>query len=74
MKKLISVLLAAATVFTFAACGNETQGNEDVTSEPTTAYVMRDLPETKQIEPADGFSGGSGTEADPYQISSGLVA
>lgn len=70
MKKLISVLLAAATVFTFAACGNETQGNEGVTSEPTTAYVMRDLPETKKIEPADSFAGGSGTEADPYQISS----
>lgn len=70
MKKLISVLLAAVTVFTFAACGNETKSNEDFTSEPTTAYVMRDLPETKQIEPADSFAGGSGTQADPYQISS----
>ncbi|MBR4051228.1 MAG: hypothetical protein IKK09_12075 [Clostridia bacterium] len=70
MKKLISVLLAAVTVFTFAACGNETKGNEDATSEPTTAYVMRDLPETKQIEAADSFSGGTGTEDDPYQISS----
>lgn len=70
MKKLISVLLAAVTVFTFAACGNETKSNEDVTSEPTTAYVMRDLPETKKIEPADSFAGGSGTQADPYQISS----
>lgn len=73
MKKLVSVLLAAAMVFTFAACGDESKGdsgNEGTSAEPTTAYVVRDLPETKSITPADGFTGGTGTENDPYQISS----
>lgn len=73
MKKIISVLLAAAMFLSFAACGDESKGNssnEGSSVEPTTAYVMRDLPETKQLEPADSFAGGTGTESDPYQISS----
>ncbi len=66
MKKLISVLLALAMVLTFAACGNDS--NSDDQSLQETEYVMRDLPETKSIEPADGFAGGSGTQDDPYRI------
>lgn len=33
-------------------------------------YIFRDLGEEKYIEPAERFAGGTGTEDDPYQISS----
>lgn len=50
----------------FTGCG---ASEETVDTTPTTEYVPRETPESKLHEPAADFAGGTGTEADPYQIS-----
>lgn len=42
---------------------------EEESEAPKYEYVFRELPEPKYLEAAEAFSGGTGTESDPYQIS-----
>lgn len=76
MKKWISIALACAVMLgLFAGCGGKetasgsgAAGSTEATY-PEYEYTFRDLPEAKYIEAAESFSGGDGSEANPYQIS-----
>lgn len=69
MKKALALMLCAVLVLSLlAGCGGGS-GESAQTTEATTEYVPRETPDTKLHEPAADFAGGSGTEADPYQIS-----
>lgn len=68
MKKIIALFISFAMIITiFAGCKKEDEGAgipvEDY------KYTFRNLPEGKYHESAESFAGGTGTEADPYQIS-----
>ena len=72
MKRTLALILALMlTVCALSGCGSESAGTPSAvttgSTEPDASF--RELPEGKYITPADGFAGGSGTEADPYQIS-----
>ena len=70
MKKTIALLLSALLILTvFAACGKTETPEEKTSTDASYEYTHRDLPEAVYITPAEGFAGGTGTEADPYQIS-----
>ena len=67
MKKLLALLLCSVLLLSiFSGCGKSPTVTDTT---PTTEYVPRETPDTKLHEPAADFAGGSGTEADPYQIS-----
>lgn len=69
MKKIISILLACAMMLgLLAGCGSSGT-DETVQTTGASESVPRQTPEIKFHEPAAEFAGGSGTEADPYQIS-----
>ncbi len=51
---------------TASADNNSTDNDSADSSE--YEYTYRDLPEAKYLTAASGFAGGTGTEADPYQI------
>lgn len=67
MNRILALLLCGMLIFgMFSGCSSS---EDTVDTQPATEYVPRELPKIKYHAPADAFSGGSGTEADPYQIS-----
>lgn len=68
MKKVIALLLIAAMGACTTACSSNDSGTATDDTATKYEYVFRSLPEPEYIEPAKSFSGGTGTETDPYQI------
>ena len=77
MKKWMSLILAGGLcISTLMGCSDSK--NKDAAQKSTETdyevteykYITRDLPEPKYIEAAEAFSGGDGTEENPYQIAS----
>lgn len=66
--KIKGVSIALCGVLLLASCGGTVQKTENDTT-PKYEYIFRNLPEPTYIEAAESFSGGNGTETDPYQIS-----
>lgn len=77
MKKWMSLMLAGGLcISTLTGCSDSKSKDAAHKSTETDyevseyEYITRDLPEPKYIEAADAFSGGDGTEGNPYQIAS----
>lgn len=71
MKKVIAILLAILLLmFLFAGCGKQ-EAEVPVQEVPEVEEVVSQPENDKTIAPAEAFAGGSGTEADPYQINDG---
>ena len=77
MKKWMSLMLAGGLcISTLTGCSDSKSNDAALKSTETDyevseyEYITRDLPEPKYIEAADAFSGGDGTEGNPYQIAS----
>ena len=69
MKKSLALMFCAVLVLSlFAGCGSGS-GESAQTTEATTEHIYQQTPGTKIDGAAAGFAGGSGTEADPLQIS-----
>ncbi len=68
-RRITSLLLASLFAFSFAGCNKNDKDNSNVIEPATYEYEYRDLAEPVYIKAADTFAGGSGTEEDPYQIS-----
>lgn len=69
MKKILAVLLAVMLlVSSLAGCGG---GSNTTATQPTTETTQppRDVVTGSYHKAAESFAGGSGTEADPFQIS-----
>lgn len=65
-KRIIALCLILALLAALTGCG--TSSNQPATTQPTEPAVEIPLPDSKPIPAAEAFAGGSGTEADPYQI------
>ncbi len=66
-RSAVAVLLAAALLcLSLSGCAKP----EPTTAAPADEPAFRDIGEQNFIAPASGFSGGSGTEDDPYRIGS----
>ena len=69
MRKRFRILMAGALALCLlSGCKSDQNTAAQETATTETEVSVRDLPEGKQLEPADDFAGGTGTEADPYQI------
>lgn len=76
MRKLLRMILVTTVVIlSLSGCGQTAEvdiaiveGTES-TEETDESYFFRELPEPVYIEAAESFFGGSGTEDDPYLIS-----
>lgn len=76
LKRWMSVLLVCAmSTAMLTGCGGSGKSpapNKDAAEEAeavTYEWITRELPEPKYLEAAEAFAGGTGTESDPYQIS-----
>lgn len=69
MKKINLLICLLIAVSMLAGCVSKEPMNESEREAASYEYIFRDLPEPIYIETAESFSGGSGTEKDPYQIS-----
>lgn len=69
-KRMVSLLLVFALLLTMAGCGSSKNTSESTTTENTTQAPVVDsnLEAGSGWEPAESFSGGTGTESDPYQL------
>lgn len=81
-RKWIGIILACTMILgTLTGCGGASQAggnktedtqtaeNEEESEAPLYEFTIRELPEPKYLEAAEAFAGGTGTESDPYQIS-----
>lgn len=75
-KRAVLILAVGLCISALTGCGDSknkevAQKNAETDYEvPEYEYITRDLPEPKYIEAAEAFSGGDGTEQNPYQIAS----
>lgn len=71
MKKTLAILLALMLlVSAFAGCGNNTDSNNGGSNDQTeNTEPPREVAKVSYHKAAEKFAGGSGTEADPFQIS-----
>lgn len=69
VKKYIALILAAALSLSLCACGaSETESAEAPSETPAVLAADENRVAPAAFEPAPAFSGGTGTEDDPYQI------
>lgn len=75
-KRAVLILAVGLCISALTGCSDSknkevAQKNAETDHEvPEYEYITRDLPEPKYIEAAEAFSGGDGTEQNPYQIAS----
>lgn len=75
-KRAVLILAVGLCISALTGCSDSknkevAQKNAETDYEvPEYEYITRDLPEPKYIEAAEAFSGGDGTEQNPYQIAS----
>ena len=74
MKKTLAILLSLMLLISaLAGCGNNSKNpdtNNDTSNNQTeNAEQPREVAKVSYHEAAENFAGGSGTEADPFQIS-----
>lgn len=69
MKKISMIICMLLAISLSAGCASKGAVNNAETENASYEYIFRELPEPKYIEAAESFAGGSGTETDPYQIS-----
>lgn len=68
MKRILTLFLCSVLLLgMLSGCGGP---DDTVDTQPATEYVPEETPEVRYHTPAEAFGGGSGTEADPYRISS----
>lgn len=67
-KRILAVILAVSMLVCMTACGS---GGDTTTpqTDPKESQPVVQTPETGYHAAAESFAGGTGTEADPYQIS-----
>lgn len=68
MKKINLILSLLLVISIAAGCAQKTADNPEATA-VNYEYIFRELSEPVYIEASESFAGGSGTEDDPYQIS-----
>ncbi len=70
MKKVLAVILILTMVVTcLSGCGNKNTSSDLANSQIQKEETAREIAETLKYKAAESFAGGSGTEADPFQIS-----
>ena len=70
MKKTLSLILALMLVVSvLSGCGNESTDTAPTVPQAESTGQSREVAEVSYHKAAENFAGGSGTEADPFQIS-----
>ena len=71
MKKTLAILLVMMLIISaLTGCGNKVDANGDASGNQTENEEQpREVAKVSYHEAAENFAGGSGTEADPFQIS-----